>query len=252
METELTQLTINEEEEEILQIQIDPETGRGVEEFQLVGCFLTTSLIHFPAIRSTMANLWHPVRGFKFKIWGRKCIFFIFYVMDIERVLKGSPWTFNNHLLVLHNLKRGKIHKQFPWFSLFLGVFLEYDGSVLGKENRNFMRVKVQIDVRRPLKRKKQYMATRRRGRGLEGQLSFGGRYWDGDNKERNGKRFDLILGLNLEGVSSSSQRENNCWMDQVHADMEHDLEDGILVGEEGEKTTARGDEKSERKRREW
>lgn len=100
--------------------------------------------------------------------------------MDIERVLKGSPWTFNNHLLVLHNLKRGEDPQAVPlvfspfWVQIhdvplrmfsknlaiqlgnFIGVFLEYDGSVLGKENRNFLRVRVQINVKRPLKRKKQ------------------------------------------------------------------------------------------------
>ncbi|MBA0609635.1 hypothetical protein Godav_021652 [Gossypium davidsonii] len=27
--------------------------------------------------------------------------------MDLERVIKGSPWTFNNHLSVLHKLQRG-------------------------------------------------------------------------------------------------------------------------------------------------
>ncbi|MFQ6628525.1 hypothetical protein Gotur_007814 [Gossypium turneri] len=34
----------------------------------------------------------------------------------------------------------------------------EYDGLSLGKENRNFMGIRVQIDIRRPLKRKKQVM----------------------------------------------------------------------------------------------
>lgn len=37
----------------------------------------------------------------------------------------------------------------------FLGSFMEYDVSNLGKENRNFMRMRVQVDIRRPLKRKK-------------------------------------------------------------------------------------------------
>lgn len=40
----------------------------------------------------------------------------------------------------------------------FIGFFLEYDGSNMGKENPNFMRVRVQVDIRRPLKRKKQVM----------------------------------------------------------------------------------------------
>ncbi|MBA0621785.1 hypothetical protein Godav_007381 [Gossypium davidsonii] len=28
--------------------------------------------------------------------------------MDLERVIKGSPWTFNNHLLILHKLQMGE------------------------------------------------------------------------------------------------------------------------------------------------
>ncbi|MBA0816252.1 hypothetical protein Gohar_000939 [Gossypium harknessii] len=63
MEAELAQLSLNEEEEEILQIQVDPSMQREVEEFQLVGCFLTASIIHYPAMKSTMANLWHPACG---------------------------------------------------------------------------------------------------------------------------------------------------------------------------------------------
>lgn len=40
----------------------------------------------------------------------------------------------------------------------FWGNFLEYEVSNLGKENRNFMRIKAQIDIRHPLKRKKQIL----------------------------------------------------------------------------------------------
>lgn len=42
----------------------------------------------------------------------------------------------------------------------FTGVFLEYDASNLGKENRNYMRVRVQLDVWKPLKRKKQVLCN--------------------------------------------------------------------------------------------
>lgn len=35
---------------------------------------------------------------------------------------------------------------------------MEYDGSNLGKENQNFMRISVQINIKRPPKRKKQIM----------------------------------------------------------------------------------------------
>ncbi|MBA0718301.1 hypothetical protein Golax_006056 [Gossypium laxum] len=99
--------------------------------------------------------------------------------MDMERVLKGLPWTFNNHLLILCKLKRSEDPLKIPlvyvpfWVQIhnvlvdlfskslaivldnLTGVFLKYDGSNLGKENRNYMRVRVQIDVRKPLRRKK-------------------------------------------------------------------------------------------------
>lgn len=47
METEFAGLTINEEEEEILQFKFKPKTETEVGNFKLVGCFLTASIIHF-------------------------------------------------------------------------------------------------------------------------------------------------------------------------------------------------------------
>lgn len=63
MENELAQLSINEEEEEVIQIQPDLNRERTGEIFQLVGCFLTASIIHFLAMKITIANLWYPIRG---------------------------------------------------------------------------------------------------------------------------------------------------------------------------------------------
>ncbi|MBA0872648.1 hypothetical protein Goshw_017814 [Gossypium schwendimanii] len=58
-------------------------------------------------MRSTMANLWHLVKGVKISDLGEKRFLFkFFHKMDLDRVLKGSPWTFNNHLLMLHRLEK--------------------------------------------------------------------------------------------------------------------------------------------------
>lgn len=102
--------------------------------------------------------------------------------MNLERVLNGSPWTFNNHLLIIHKLQRGEDPLMIPlihspsWVQIHdvpngfvsenlaiqmgnsIGEFTEYDGSNMGIECRNFMRIRVKIDIRRPLKRKKQVM----------------------------------------------------------------------------------------------
>ncbi|KAG8501249.1 hypothetical protein CXB51_003414 [Gossypium anomalum] len=209
--------------------------------------------------------------------------------MDMERVLKGSLWTFNNHLLILYKLKRGEDT---------IRVFLEYDGSNLRKENRNYMR----IDIRKLLKRKKQVMccglcsyvkfkyeclslfcfycerlghndsfceakmmlgvdftemgwdlslrAQFRRAlsmnkKKVKENVKEGGQvigFWGTDHgvgikKERSEKAIDPILGFNIEGgISSLNQRKEKSWSNQMQTTMEHDLEDDILIGEEGKK----------------
>ncbi|KAK5832529.1 hypothetical protein PVK06_016331 [Gossypium arboreum] len=72
MEAEFAGLTINEKEEAILQVQIEPNPKREVGAFRLVGCFLIASIIHFPAMKDTMANLWHPLRGVQIQYMGEK------------------------------------------------------------------------------------------------------------------------------------------------------------------------------------
>ncbi|MBA0638360.1 hypothetical protein Godav_025136 [Gossypium davidsonii] len=72
MEADLAGLTLEEEEDEILQIQTKEGTNGDGEFLQLVGCFLTASIVHFPAMRSTMAKLWHPIRGVQITDLGGK------------------------------------------------------------------------------------------------------------------------------------------------------------------------------------
>ncbi|KAH1074491.1 hypothetical protein J1N35_026819 [Gossypium stocksii] len=70
MESDFAGLTLNEEEEVILQIQAIPDLEREEGVFRLVGCFLTASIIHFQAMKSTMANLWHPIQGVQIRDLG--------------------------------------------------------------------------------------------------------------------------------------------------------------------------------------
>ncbi|MBA0768328.1 hypothetical protein Gotri_017136 [Gossypium trilobum] len=58
MESEFAGLSFDEEEEEeIMQAQGDTDSVSDEEILSLVGCFLTASIIHYPAMKSTMANL---------------------------------------------------------------------------------------------------------------------------------------------------------------------------------------------------
>ncbi|KAH1032481.1 hypothetical protein J1N35_044655 [Gossypium stocksii] len=47
METVFARLTLNKEEEAVLQVKIDPNTEKKERGFRLVGYFLTASIIHF-------------------------------------------------------------------------------------------------------------------------------------------------------------------------------------------------------------
>ncbi|MFQ6655175.1 hypothetical protein Gotur_025849 [Gossypium turneri] len=248
MENELAQLLINEEEEEILQIKVDPGNQSEVGDFQLAGCFLTASVIHFPAMKSTMANLRHPVYGVQIRDLGEKRYLFQFYHnMDMERVLKDLPWTFNNHLLLLIKLGRGEVLLKVQliftsfWVQIhdvpiglffeklaiqlgnFIGVFLEYDISNLGKENRNYMRVRVQIDVKKPLKKKNQVLCNGVRSYvkfkyGLSLFCFYCGRLGHNDSfckiKMMKGANTDeLGWDLSLRAQSRRALSMNNIWL---------------------------------------
>lgn len=71
----------------------------------LVGTFLTDRPINFLIMKHRMASLWRPGSGLFIKDLGSKLILFRFYHHhDLRWVMDGGPWTFDNHLLVLHVL----------------------------------------------------------------------------------------------------------------------------------------------------
>ncbi|MBA0591728.1 hypothetical protein Gorai_008730, partial [Gossypium raimondii] len=88
------------------------------------------------AMRSTIANLWHFVNGVHISDLGEKPFLFLFrffHEMDMERVASGAPWTFNNHLLMIHRLEEGNDSMKPLARKLgdFIGKFLEYDSERL-------------------------------------------------------------------------------------------------------------------------
>ncbi|MBA0686925.1 hypothetical protein Goari_014492 [Gossypium aridum] len=62
MERDLAVFSLDDEEDEIVEVQRQVESIMNENEFCLVGCFLMASVIHFPTMKSTMANLWHPIK----------------------------------------------------------------------------------------------------------------------------------------------------------------------------------------------
>ncbi|KAL8126745.1 hypothetical protein AgCh_013868 [Apium graveolens] len=103
-----------------------------------------------------------------------------FYHMDdMNWVISNGPWTFNGALLVTNVIKTGEDPIKVPlvevdfWVQIydlpvgymtevvekqlgnFFGRFLQYDTKNNSSIWREFMRLRIRVDVRRPLKRKK-------------------------------------------------------------------------------------------------
>lgn len=127
-----------------------------------------------------MAGFWHPACGVSIKEADTGVFLFqFFHHMDIQRVLKQGPWHFDNHLLVLGLLQEGQSPIDVPlyivpfWVQVhnipvgfmteavgksianFIGEFLEYDAKNNSHFLRLFMRIRVLVDVRKPLRRSK-------------------------------------------------------------------------------------------------
>nr|DAD38903.1 TPA_asm: hypothetical protein HUJ06_013225 [Nelumbo nucifera] len=131
----------------------------------LVGRFLTDKSINFNVMKHQMASIWHPGKGVCIKdISDQRFLFQFFHSVDLKRDLEGGAWTYDNHVLFLHHLKPGEIPNQIPLFHVDYWVqvydlpvgfmsFVEYDDNNNSGLWRNFMRIKVRLDVRNPLKR---------------------------------------------------------------------------------------------------
>lgn len=158
VDTELANLNIIDEEEDpmvVLGVNNDDEESY---DLCLVGRVLTDSVVNFPSLRNTLADLWHPLRGVSITELENKRILFRFYSeIDLKRVLDGMPWFFNRHLIVFHRLRRGEEPNLIPlwhtafWVQVhnlpigvtsegttrqlgdFVGKFMEYDSSVVTK-----------------------------------------------------------------------------------------------------------------------
>ncbi|MBA0607447.1 hypothetical protein Godav_019745, partial [Gossypium davidsonii] len=96
--------------------------------------------------------------------WGMRYLFKFFHKMDIDRVINGNPWTFNKHLLLIHQLE----NDEDP-------MFLDYDLKQLNRGLMNHLKFQVELDVRKPLKRRKKILRKEGDDDSREANLSMHG-----------------------------------------------------------------------------
>ncbi|MBA0835848.1 hypothetical protein Goarm_008102, partial [Gossypium armourianum] len=181
IEDSIADLSLEYDEDETIQFGAESSESETLYANCFVGMFLTSSVVSFQAMRLTLANFWHPIERVSISNLGNKRFLFQFYFeVDVDKVEKNGSWNFISHLLVLHRLKEEEdpLSVQLNWVDFwmlihdlplgfmseavarqlgsFIGVFLEYDASTTQLGYKRIMRLNVRIDVRKPLKKKKQ------------------------------------------------------------------------------------------------
>ncbi|XP_062100604.1 uncharacterized protein At4g02000-like [Humulus lupulus] len=172
--------------------QIDDENERGLAfdetvenevnfdaRWCLVGKILYDRSTDYNSFRNVMASLWRAVKGmFVKELEINKYLFQFFHELDIKRVLEGSPWTFNHTLIILERLSLGEnprmviLNKLEIWVQVYdlkpgfmSDRILKACGAYMGQfvascpKNytgiwREYLRVRVKIDIEKPLKRR--------------------------------------------------------------------------------------------------
>ncbi|XP_019185254.1 PREDICTED: uncharacterized protein LOC109180221 [Ipomoea nil] len=169
-----------------------PEGGDGVvegdgdeeeETWRIVGRFLTQKMVKLDFMRQVLASVWQPVRGVQVTEIQRGLFLFVFFhKTDVEYVLNGGPWAFENNALVcrevldgvnpvdveldmidmwvqLHDMPKGYTsHAILEQAGNFLGSFVKHDDRFEGAPWLTFHRIRVSISVDRPLRRRMRLM----------------------------------------------------------------------------------------------
>ncbi|MBA0874161.1 hypothetical protein Goshw_012755 [Gossypium schwendimanii] len=109
MEEYISSFSLDEVEKDSIQLGLE-SVDNGI---SFANCFvrkfLTSSVVHFQAMRSTLANVWHPIGGVSISdLENDRFLFQFYFEVDVDRVERNGRWNFNSHLLVLHCLIQGE------------------------------------------------------------------------------------------------------------------------------------------------
>ena len=144
-------------------------------EFVLAGEFFTRRTLNVEAVAKTFRPLWRTKGGFNVTIGGENILLFAFELeVDVERVIQGEPWAFDRHLAVFERVdsytsiqtlgfKKTAFYVQihdlpFSLQTVDTAITIgETIGSLIKSKDlgemlgANFMRVRVIVDVSKPL-----------------------------------------------------------------------------------------------------
>ncbi|XP_074358056.1 uncharacterized protein LOC141697535 [Apium graveolens] len=148
--------------------------------------------VNINAMQNIMASLCRPNEGMRVHdIGGLRYSFTFFHPMDIHKVIDGGPWSFKQATLVLHKFAEGedpctvKMQSVEMWVQAYdiprgfilenilrsvgksVGTFIRVDSNTFDGIWKPFVRIRVTINIEKPLKRR---MKIKKEG-GTEGGL---------------------------------------------------------------------------------
>lgn len=155
-------------------------------QFVLIGSFLTEKNINFQAMQNVLASIWRPREGMEIHDMGDRRYSFIFYhALDLQKVIDGGPWTFEQSLLLYRRLENNEdaclitLNRMEIWVQIYdlptcmlsskimesignyVGVFVKADPQNLNGGWKIYYRIRVVMDTDKPLKRR---MKVKREG----------------------------------------------------------------------------------------
>ncbi|XP_074322934.1 uncharacterized protein LOC141659900 [Apium graveolens] len=171
-------LVIKEEEEDEI-VVANNEVVEQKPTYMLVGKFLTEKNINFQAMQNLMASLWRPREGMEvYEMGDRKYSFIFYHKLDVAKVMEGGPWSFEQSMLVLHQVEMGddptavEIQDMEMWIRIYdmprgfvsenilknigaaMGKYVKSDPTTFEGGWKPYIRIRVAVNVKRPLKRR--------------------------------------------------------------------------------------------------
>ncbi|KAM6575647.1 hypothetical protein CsatA_023974 [Cannabis sativa] len=179
MEDETLRFQIEEEDLEAVLVSAgDGEEGID-DRWCLVGKFLSNRIIDFEKMQNILASLWQPGMGmFVKQLDTNRFLFQFYHEVDIQRVINGSPWTYDRMQLIIERLNVGGDPKSLPlntldiWVQLHnvepgfmtettlqkvgntMGKYLESDPKNFIGVWRDYLWMRITLNIEKPLRRR--------------------------------------------------------------------------------------------------
>ncbi|XP_074342770.1 uncharacterized protein LOC141680443 [Apium graveolens] len=130
-------------------------------------------------MQNVLSSLWRPKEGVEIHDLGSGRYSFMFYhILDLQKVIDGAPWTFEQNLLLFHKLKNTEdpnvvvLDIMDIWLQVYdiplgmltekvvqsignsVGSFIIMDPTTLDGLWKQYIRIRVTMDINKPLKRR--------------------------------------------------------------------------------------------------